>query len=225
MQVLIANSYDPEYVKSQMVKGFDAHLDIAQIGGMLTAEQVEEHKLYEATKDKEVKLGKSHKLIRAKAKQVNFSAIYGVGASTLSRNMGISKKEAQMFIDAYWKRNWAVREVAESLQIKQIGNQMWLLNPVSKFWYSLRAEKDKFSTLNQGTAVYVMDLYIKNMNKLNIYPCMQIHDEGSYSIFPKDKDKNTILLKKAMEEVNKELKLNVVISASIDYGENYSKAH
>jgi hypothetical protein len=217
--------FDPEYVKSQMTEGFDAHLDIAQISGLLTPEQVEEHKLYEATKDKEIKLGKSYKLIRAKAKQVNFSAIYGVGAPTLSRNMGITKKEAQTFIDAYWKRNWAVKEVAESLQIKHIGAQMWLFNPVSKFWYSLRAEKDKFSTLNQGTAVYVFDKYVENAIKLGIIPIKQIHDEFSTNIFPENKEKTTQLLKLAIQKVNEELKLNVTISASIDYGNNYANCH
>lgn len=207
--------FDPEYVKSQMTEGFDAHLDIAKIAGMLTEEQVENHK----------KGLENHKLIRAKAKQINFSAIYGVGSATLSRNMGISKKEAQTFIDAYWKRNWAVREVAESLQIKHIGSQMWLFNPVSKFWYSLRAEKDKFSTLNQGTAVYVFDKYVENVIKLGIIPIKQIHDEFSTNILPENKEKTTQLLKLAIKKVNEELKLNVTISASIDYGNNYANCH
>ncbi len=207
--------YDPEYVKSQMTEGFDAHLDIARIAGMLTEEQVENHK----------KGIENHKLIRAKAKQINFSAIYGVGSATLSRNMGISKKEAQEFIDAYWKRNWAVKKVAESLKIKQIGTQMWIFNPVSKFWYSLRAEKDKFSTLNQGTAVYVFDLYVKQMLKLGIIPMKQTHDEASYNILLENKEKNTNLLKLAIQKVNEELKLNVTIQASIDYGYNYAACH
>ena len=207
--------FDPEYVKSQMTEGFDAHLDIARIAGMLSEEQVENHK----------KGIENHKLIRAKAKQINFSAIYGVGSATLSRNMGISKKEAQTFIDAYWSRNWAVKEVAESLKIKQIGTQMWLLNPVSKFWYSLRAEKDKFSTLNQGTAVYVFDKYVENAIKLGIIPIKQIHDEFSTNIYAKNKEKNTELLKLAIQKVNEELKLNVKIEASIDYGDNYADCH
>tara|TARA_R110000868_G_scaffold177798_3_gene416919 strand:+ start:1019 stop:2968 length:1950 start_codon:yes stop_codon:yes gene_type:complete len=207
--------YDPEYVKSQMTEGFDAHLDIAKIAGMLTEEQVENHK----------KGIENHKLIRAKAKQINFSAIYGVGSATLSRNMSISKKEAQTFIDAYWTRNWAVREVAESTQIKHIGAQMWLLNPVSNFWYSLRAEKDRFSTLNQGTAVYVFDKYVENMNKLNIFPNFQIHDEASFNILLENKDKTKELLQLSIQKVNEELKLNVTIGASVDFGENYSICH
>ena len=207
--------FDPEYVKSQMTEGFDAHLDIAKIAGMLTEEQIENHK----------KGVENHKLIRAKAKQINFSAIYGVGSATLSRNMSISKKEAQTFIDAYWSRNWAVREVAESLQIKHIGAQMWLLNPVSKFWYSLRAEKDKFSTLNQGTAVFCFDKYVENAIKLGITPIKQIHDEFSTNILLENKEKTTQLLKLAIQRVNEELKLNVTIGASIDYGDNYKNCH
>lgn len=207
--------FDPEYVKSQMTEGFDAHLDIARIAGMLTEEQVENHK----------KGIENHKLIRAKAKQINFSAIYGIGSPTLSRNMGISKKEAQTFIDAYWKRNWAVKKVAESLEIKQIGSQMWLLNPVSKFWYSLRAEKDKFSTLNQGTAVYVFDKYVENALKLGIIPIKQIHDEFTTNVKIQDKEIIKDKLQKAIDNVNKELKLNITVGASVDFGENYSLCH
>jgi len=217
--------YDPEYVEQMNTPGYDPHLEIGLLAGLLTQEQVDEHKLYEKTKDDEIKLGKSHKDIRQKAKTVNFSATYKVGKATLSRNSGLSLKEAEKVLEVYWKRNKAILDVENALEIKNIGTQMWLLNPISKFWYNLRAEKDKFSTLNQGTAVYVMDLYIKNMNKLGIFPAFQVHDEASYCLLEKNKEKNTELLKLAIKNVNEELKLNVQIGASIDYGFNYKQCH
>ena len=36
--------FDPEYVKMQMADDFDPHLTVAQMGGLMTASQVEEHK-------------------------------------------------------------------------------------------------------------------------------------------------------------------------------------
>lgn len=214
--------YDPEYVEEMNTPGYDAHLEIGLLAGLLTKEQVEEHKLYDATKGKE---GKSYKDIRQKAKTVNFSATYKVGKATLSRNSGLSLKEAEKVLEVYWKRNKSILDVENALKIKQIGTQMWLLNPVSKFWYSLRAEKDKFSTLNQGTAVYVFDKYVENALKLGIVPIKQIHDEFSTNINPENKEKNTELLQLAIQKVNEELKLNVKITASIDYGDNYASCH
>lgn len=37
--------YDPEYIKEMRVPGFDPHLDICVLSGLLTKEQAEEHKL------------------------------------------------------------------------------------------------------------------------------------------------------------------------------------
>jgi len=88
--------------------------------------------------------------VRQKAKTVNFSATYKVGAETLARNGGFKLSFAKKLLETFWKRNKAILDVEKSLEIKEIGNQKWLKNPVSGFWYSLRAEKDKFSTLNQG---------------------------------------------------------------------------
>lgn len=214
--------YDPEYVEEMNTPGYDPHLEIGLLAGLLTEEQVEEHKLYDATKGKE---GKSYKDIRQKAKTVNFSATYKVGKATLSRNSGLSLKEAEKVLEVYWKRNKSILDVENALKIKQMGTQMWLLNPVSKFWYSLRAEKDKFSTLNQGTAVYVFDLYMRKALELGITPIFQVHDEASFNILPENKEKTKKLLELAIQKVNEELKLNVKIGASIDFGINYSLCH
>ena len=63
------------------------------------------------------------------------------------------------------------------------------------------------------------------MNKLGIFPAFQVHDEASYCLLEKNKEKNTELLKLAIKNVNEELKLNVQIGASIDYGFNYKQCH
>lgn len=148
--------YDPKYVEEMNIKGYDPHLELGMLAGFLTQEEVDFYKQYE--KDKEIKQFspedkeefKRIKDVRHKSKTANFACTYKVGAGTLSRGSGLSVKKAQKLIDIYWERNKAILDVEDSLQVKYVNSQKWLQNPISKFWYSLRADKDKFSTLNQG---------------------------------------------------------------------------
>ena len=136
--------FDPEYVTQMRVPGFDPHLDIAVLAGMLTPEQSEQHKRKEV----------DYSQIRNKAKTVNFAGVYGAGPPKIALTTGMPLQQAQKLHKTYWDRNKAVKQVAKSAKTKTTIvdgiEQMWLFNPVSKFWYSLRFEKDKFSTLNQG---------------------------------------------------------------------------
>ena len=139
--------YDPEYVKEMQVEDFDPHLSLAEFAGALTPEQVQAHK------DKK----EDYSVVRHLYKTANYACIYGVGAFKLSKTLDITQAEAKAIIKAYWEKNWSVKQVADDQKVRTIGKQMWILNPVSNFWYSLRYEKDKFSTLNQGTGVYCFD--------------------------------------------------------------------
>lgn len=207
--------YDPDYVKEMRVPGFDPHLDIALQGKMLTAEQVQAHK--DGTKD--------HSKIRKDAKVVNFSAVYGVGPPKMSLTTGWSIEKSTQMLKVYWERNWSVKKIAANTTHKTVDEQMWLWNPVSQFWYSLRWEKDKFSTLNQGTGVYCFDTWVRNVRKKGNVICGQFHDEIiSPTLKGKEEDKRKDL-QEAIKETNKELKLNVELGVSIDFGSNYAKIH
>lgn len=206
---------DPEYVKEQMSEGYDPHLSVAEFAGMLTKEQVENHK----------KGIENHKIIRSRAKQVNFSCVYGVAKKTLSINLGCSEREAQIFIDAYWRRNWAVKEIAETFKTKDIGGQTFIQSPISGFWLSLRAIKDKFSSVNQNAGVTVFNLWVKNMQKLGVNVYMQMHDEIVTEVLKKNEQKTKELIQQAMDMVNEELKLNVPIKCQIGSGLKYSEIH
>ncbi len=214
--------YDPSYVNEMSVEGFDPHLDIAVLAGFLTKEQAEEHKLYDKTKGKE---GKSYKSIRHKAKTTNFSATYKVGVPSLARNAGITEKEAKTLLDIYWKRNGAILKVEKSLEVKMVNGQKWLKNPVSGFWYTLRAEKDRFSTLNQSSAVFVFDTWLKYIRHMGIKVAFQMHDEMAFNLLDGKEEETKSIINKAIDKVNEELKLNVQIRCSIDFGKDYSKIH
>jgi len=214
--------YDPEYVKAMRVPGFDPHLDIAVLSGMLTTEQVEEHKLFEATKGVQ---GTSYKKVRTKAKVVNFSGIYGAGPPKIALTTGMSLEEASLLHKIYWERNKSVKQISNDSVYKSVRDQMWLYNPVSGFWYSLRQPKDRFSTLNQGTGVYCFDTHIKNVRQQGIVINLQYHDEIGFAFLKEDEEVIKEKLNKAIELTNKALCLNVPLGISIDIGKNYAEAH
>lgn len=207
--------YDPDYVREMRVPGFDPHLDIAVQGKMLTPEQVQLHK--EGKED--------HSKVRKDAKVVNFSAVYGVGAPKMSLTTGWPIEKSTQLLEVYWQRNWSVKTIAKNTKHKTVRGQMWLWNPVSHFWYSLRYLKDKFSTLNQGTGVYCFDTWIRNVRKRGLKICGQFHDEIIIPLIAEDEQKVRKILKEAIDETNKELKLNVELGISIDFGVNYAEIH
>jgi len=214
--------YDPDYVTQMRTPGFDPHLDVAVLSGMLTPEQVEEHKLYERTEGKE---GTSYKKIRTKAKVVNFSGIYGAGPAKIALTTGMSLEEATLLHKIYWERNKSVKQITNDVVFKEVRKQMWLYNPVSSFWYSLRQPKDRFSTLNQGTGVYCFDTHIKNVRAQGIKISLQYHDEIGFSFLKTEEQQVKDKLNKAIKLTNKQLNLNVPLGISIDIGKNYAEAH
>lgn len=153
--------HDPEYVTQMRVPGFDPHIDIALLSGLMTEQEAKDFKrikkLYdnkEEVSEEDAKLFKVLDKKRSHAKTVNFAGIYGASPAKIADTIGITLPMAKTLHRTYWNRNKAVKLVAKySIKKTVIFNgeeQMWLYNPVSKFWYSLRFEKDIFSTLNQG---------------------------------------------------------------------------
>ena len=207
--------FDPKYVEEMNKPGFDPHLDIAMLAGFLTPDQVQAHK-----DGKE-----NHKSVRQKAKMVNFSATYKVGAETLSRNSGMSLEESKKLLRIYWERNNAILKVEQELLVKTIQGNRWLKNPISGFWYSLRSEKDRFSTLNQGSAVFVFDVWIMYLRALGVRICLQMHDEWVACIKEGEEDRLRGFIEQAIEQVNNKLKLNVKIGCSVAFGKNYADVH
>jgi len=209
--------HDPEYVTEMSQPGFDEHLNLAKFAGKVTQEDIDR---YNEGKAPELKP------LRSKFKATNYSAVYGVGAPKLARETGMTQKEAQELLKAYWGRNWAVEKLAKDQYVKTLKDgSMWLKNPVSGFYYSLRYDKDRFSTLNQGLGVYIFDLWVANIRKLGIKVSMQYHDEVLFSV-PKGQEEQTEgLLKQAMDKVNDTLKLNVTIGADAEFGSSYDQCH
>ena len=164
------------------------------------------------------------KAVRKSYKATNYSAIYGVGAPKLARSLGISEKEAKDLLEAYWERNWAVKKVSDNSYVKTLRDgTMWLKNPVSGFYYSLRYEKDKFSTANQSTGVYCFDQWVFFARKLGVQIVGQFHDE--VVVVSDDPDSIQEKLQKAIEMTNEKLQLNVPLGIDVQVGKAYSDVH
>lgn len=175
--------------------------------------------------EQQAKIIKILKPIRLKMKKGNFASVYGAGVAKLSITLSVPEPQAKKFHTAYWVRNKAVKEVAENCITKTIANQMWLYNPVSRFWYSLREEKDKFSTLNQGTGCYCFDTWVKHIRKQGVKIKGQFHDEKISSIKIGGREPRKQQLLDAIKWTNEEVHLNVPLKVSIDFGDNYAQIH
>lgn len=209
--------YDQDYVAEMSQPGFDEHLNLAKYAGVITKEQEEEYD--SKNPDPEVNA------IRKRFKVVNYSAIYGIQPPKLSREMGISREEAAKLLDAYWKRNWSINRIVDGLKVRVMGEEMWLLNPVSGFYYSLRFEKDKFSTLNQGTGCFCFDNWVKECRNLGEKFVGQFHDEHINNILIGEEKKVEEIYAEALEIVNKRLMLNVPLGMEAKFGKTYAEVH
>ena len=209
--------YDPAYVTEMSAEGFDEHLDLAKHAGEITQEQID---LYNEGKAPELKA------VRNVFKPANYAGVYGVKELTLSRSTGMSVQRCKELIEAYWERNWSVKEIAKAQFVKTLKDgSMWLKNPISGFYYSLRYQKDTFSTLNQGTGVYLFDYWMMMSRRKGLKFSLSYHDEVMFYVEKGKEEETTKLLQEAMREVNETLKLNVEITSDIQYGSSYSAVH
>lgn len=206
--------FDPEYVKQMMADDYDPHLDLALFAGAITEEDVRLHKE-----------GIKNCPLRKVYKAVNYASVYGAGAATIARSAGVSKQQGALLREAYWKKNWSVKAVAESRRVKTVFGQKWVFNEVSKFWYSLRHDKDIFSTTNQGTGVYCFDIWIKHIFSERKQLSGQFHDEVILEVKKGHREQAEALLRRAIKKTNEEIKLNRELDIDVQFGQSYSDIH
>jgi hypothetical protein len=206
---------DPDYVEEMSREGFDPHLDLAKHAGVITQEDIDKHNSGE----------RSLKSLRKNYKVVNYSATYGIGAPKLAREMGMSVKEAKTLLEAFWSRNWSVEAVAKSLLTRELFDSMWVYNPVSKFWYALRSDKDRFSTLNQGTGVFCFDTWVAICRKNGIKTIGQFHDEIVALVEEGKQEEVQAIMHGAAIKLNEKVKLNVPLGCDAQFGKTYGEIH
>lgn len=217
--------YDPDYVAEMSVPGFDEHLDLAVRAGYISSEDYDFYTRSDEDTVNDIQRFKAIKKTRKKFKPVNYSAVYGVGVAKLSRTTGMTPAEAKVLLEAYWERNWAVRQFAKEQEVKTVNGQMWVKNPVNGFWYTLRYEKDIFSTLNQGTGAYCFDQWCAHYLAKRPNIVGQFHDESINRIKKGEEKEHESVLRWAIDKVNEKLKLNIKLDIDVQFGYKYSDIH
>ena len=238
---------DPDYVNEMSREGFDPHLDLAKYyyeSVLVSTIEEEERKLkgiltagkkspslvnilaslrasLKSYNDGEVDLKK----LRKSYKVVNYSATYGVGAAKLARETGMSERDAKSLLKAFWSRNWAIEKVASAAKTREVLEGMWLKNPVSGFWHSLRSEKDRFSTLNQSTGVFCFDTWVELCRENGIKCVGQFHDEVIALVKKGDEGNVESIMHDAAIKLNQKVKLNVPLGTDVQFGNTYADIH
>ncbi|HBT8980459.1 TPA: hypothetical protein MCM29_005200 [Klebsiella pneumoniae] len=225
---------DPEYVNTMMADDFDPHLLMAVTAHFITEQEMQDYKagikLPHVVKGR--KLGKS----------TNYSAVYGAGAPKIALTAGVDEETGRLLHTSYWKLNWSVQAIAEEQVIIELSqdndeysgwHKMWLINPINGFLYSLRAKKDVFSTLCQGSGSFFFDMWLKNVLRRQKETFgvqkvqLQMHDELAFCFKDTEKlrEKFYHIVKEAIYDVNKEFKLRRPLDNDIQFGYAYSDIH
>lgn len=208
--------YDPEFVKEMNKPDFDPHLDLALANNAVTSVEVVAYKKGDAPQIKG---------LRHQYKTTNYSCTYGAKPARLARDLGCTLGEAKKLYSGYWKRNWSLIEIAKNCEVQTINGVMWLWNPVAKLWYWLKNDKDKFSTLNQGTGAYCFDTWLSFVLSKRQQVTAQFHDEFILCIKKGFRQQATSLIKWAMTETNKKLKLDRELDCDVQFGNRYAEIH
>tara|TARA_R110000851_G_scaffold326609_1_gene495460 strand:- start:703 stop:2892 length:2190 start_codon:yes stop_codon:yes gene_type:complete len=149
--------HDPEYVATMMSDDYDPHILTAHSAGMVSDLELQGFKegtLSGAIKDAVSKARKG-------GKTTNYASVYGGSPDAIARGGGITLDLAKRLHQGYWKLNWSVKAIAdEQCVFEDSTGQKWLINPINGIAYSLRTEKDRFSTLCQGTGSFFFDLWV-----------------------------------------------------------------
>lgn len=130
---------------------------------------------------------------RRRAKAINFGIVYGQSAFGLSQSLGISRDEAQSFINAYFKRYHGVRmwldnTMAEARQagfVKTLYGRIRPIPDINSKDFNMRnfAERIAVNSPIQGTAADIVKIAMIRVHrllqerKLAAKILLQVHDE------------------------------------------------
>jgi DNA polymerase-1 len=176
--------------------------------------------------------------LRYQAKAINFGIIYGMGAFRLSKELNISRKMAQTFIDQYFERYQGVRRFIDKTvaHAEKTGKTTTLcgrirhipdINSKNKN-VQAGARRIAVNTPIQGTAADFIKLAMIQVNqfiqseKLDTRMILSVHDEIVLEVPKAELENIRTEVKKMMENV---WKLNVPLKVNMDVGKNWAEAH
>jgi DNA polymerase-1 len=171
---------------------------------------------------------------RRRAKVINFGIIYGLSAFGLSQTLGISKEEAQTFIDAYFRRYSGVRAWLDRTleEVRQLGCTRTLfgrIRPIPDIKskdYNMRhfAERTAVNSPIQGTAADIIKIAMIRIHRalreghLSAKILLQVHDELVLEAPEAEVEKTRTLVQQQMESA---AKLLVPLRVELNIADNW----
>ncbi|GMQ63380.1 DNA polymerase I [Vallitalea maricola] len=199
-----------------LIEAYNNHQDIHR----LTASQVFHIPFEEVTS-----------LQRSNAKAVNFGIVYGIGAFSLSQDLHITRKEAQEYIDKYFKKYPSVKIYLDNCIrfAKNRGYSLTMLNrrrPIpelnsNNFMQRAFGERIAMNTPIQGSAADVIKIAMINIsNKLKSENLrsrliLQIHDE---LLIEAHRDEVELVKKYLVEEMENAVDISVKLEVDVNMG-------
>ncbi len=176
---------------------------------------------------------------RRNAKTVNFSIIYGAGATNLSNQLSISRKEAKELIDQYFSQYTGLKKYMDSTVeyartngyvMTLLGRRRFLRDIDSRNgMHRSMAERIAVNTPIQGTAADMIKVAMININKalkegnFNTKMILQVHDELLFDV-PKDElDVVKPIIAHCMKTAIPNLKVPIEVGMGV--GDNWLEAH
>lgn len=176
--------------------------------------------------------------MRRQAKVINFGILYGMGAFSLSKELGVSQKKAQDYIDGYFNRYPRVKGYLEGVlaqarkqgYVSTIFNRRRYIPEIASANASVRqfAERTAINTPIQGTAADLIKMAMVNIarrlddSRLKAFMIMQVHDE---LVFEAPREEEKILADLVKTEMEGVLALDVSLKVDIAAGKNWDEAH
>ena len=176
--------------------------------------------------------------LRRQAKVINFGIVYGMSPYGLSKELGISRKMAKIYIDNYFARYKGVKrfvdqtisDARKTQKTSTLLGRIRLLPDINSSNKVVRefAERTAINTPVQGTAADLIKLAMIRVNAafreggLNSEMLLSVHDEIVFEVPPEELASVKVLVKEIMEGI---WNLKVPLKVNLASGDNWAEAH
>lgn len=176
--------------------------------------------------------------MRRQAKTINFGVIYGMGAFSLGKDLGIPTREAQVFIDNYFARYPGIKtfmeskkeEAREKQYVTTLLGRRCAVPEIHSQNGAIRsyAERNAINYPIQGSAADIVKVAMVRIHRrlaaesLKTRMVLQVHDELVFDVPLGELERVRELVRIEMEGA---LELSVPLLVDIGVGGNWRQAH
>ncbi|MCU0288300.1 MAG: DNA polymerase, partial [Acidobacteria bacterium] len=174
----------------------------------------------------------SDKERRKRAKVINFSVLYGTGAFSLSKELGVSYREAQDFINRYFEKHTGVKAYIEEVlagaektpEVKTISGRRRYIPELLSANKTVKenGKRMAINTTIQGSAADIIKIAMINIHEklanMKSKLIMQVHDE---LVFEYPLEEEAELLKIVKTEMETALELIVPLKVTLKKGKTW----